>query len=131
MAEAGKRLKLLRTELGLKQGEMAARMGISQSALSDFERGFKGIAERYIKLICLEFEVNDTWLRVGKGNMFIEKPEPQPRLLDAEGKNLDRDEAELISIYRELLPESKKFIHLNINTMLTMQKASNTHPDTE
>ncbi|NJD02695.1 MAG: hypothetical protein FIA99_08915 [Ruminiclostridium sp.] len=34
------------------------------------ENGIKKITDRTIKLICQEFNVNDTWLRTGEGDMF-------------------------------------------------------------
>lgn len=66
------RLKELRKVLGVKQGEFAKRISTTQGHISDIENGRKSLSERTAKLICLEFNVNEDWLRTGEGEMFVE-----------------------------------------------------------
>ena len=66
------RLKVLRKTLSLKQGEFAQRIFTTQGHISDIENGRKELSDRTIKLICLEFDVNEEWLRTGEGDMFKE-----------------------------------------------------------
>lgn len=63
-------LKELRKALSLKQGEFAQRISTTQGHISDIENGRKELSDRTIKLICLEFGVNEEWLRTGTGEMF-------------------------------------------------------------
>ena len=56
------RLKELRKALGLKQGDFAAALSISQGHLSDIENGRKEVSERVISISALKFNAN--------GNMF-------------------------------------------------------------
>ena len=64
------RLKELRKALGLKQGDFAASLSISQGHLSDIENGRKEVSERVISISALKFNANEDWLRTGEGNMF-------------------------------------------------------------
>lgn len=64
------RLKELRIALGIKQGDFANRVSTTQGHISDIENGRKDLSDRTIKIICLEFNVNEEWLRNGIGDMF-------------------------------------------------------------
>jgi len=124
MEGIGKRLKILRTELALKQGEFAEQLGISQSALSDFEREFKPIAERYIKLICLTFNANGTWLRTGEGEMFDKKPEfwPwEPSSVGPDGETLTLEEEIFIKTYQQLTETNKEVAKTTLDALLKAQ----------
>lgn len=120
MKELGKRLKQIRMESGLKQGEFAKRIKISQGALSDFEREFKPMAERYIKLICYEFNVNQEWLLTGEGEPFA--PTPIPVITGPDDESLNQEEYELINIFRELIRPNKKFLRKQARDLLSTQK---------
>lgn len=66
----GERIKQLRKSLRLTQQELADRLQISRSNIATYETGKSNIGEAVIKLICREFNVNETWLRTGEGEMF-------------------------------------------------------------
>lgn len=76
MKTDGERLKNLRKELNMKQGEFAKRISTTQGHISDIENGRKNLSDRTIKLICLEEwngqTVNENWLRTGEGEIFLE-----------------------------------------------------------
>lgn len=57
------------------QQAFADKLNISRSQLSYYESGTVTIPERSIKDICEKYNVNEEWLRYGKGDMF--KPEPE------------------------------------------------------
>jgi len=64
------RMKLLRLKQKMSQTEFGSHIGLTTSAISDIERGkVKTLTEGNIKLICREFNINETWLRTGKGKM--------------------------------------------------------------
>jgi len=67
---SSEKLKIIRRELDLKQGDFAERISTTQGHISDIENGRKMLSDRTIKLICLEFGINEEWLRNGKGEMF-------------------------------------------------------------
>jgi len=124
MEEILKRLRQLRAYTGLKQAEFSQRIGMAGNSYSQIETGVNPLKDRHIALICLTFDVNETWLRTGQGEMFVKKPkldhiEP---IIGPDGEPLKDDEAELIWIFRELLPENKKFVQNHLDMMLTTQK---------
>lgn len=103
----GERLKSLRKELNIKQGDFAAKISTTQGHISDIENGRKNLSERTIKLICLESwngkTVSEEWLRTGEGEMFEKVPE--------------KDEiADLVS---ELLEETNPLYDLILEVMRT------------
>ncbi|MDR1218362.1 MAG: helix-turn-helix domain-containing protein [Treponema sp.] len=85
MIGIGERLIKVRAEIGLKQGEFADRIGISQGMLSDIEHENKPLTERNIKLIHLTFGVNREWLITGQGEMFNHPINP-PLSLDGNNR---------------------------------------------
>lgn len=64
------RIKELRNYLKLSQREFGAKIGL-RSSISEIENGYAPITERTIISICAKFNVNETWLRSGKGEMFV------------------------------------------------------------
>lgn len=71
-----KRLKKLRNELEMTQQEFADVLGTARGNISAYEVGKNAPSDAVISLICkTDFpkgRVNETWLRTGKGEMFIE-----------------------------------------------------------
>lgn len=66
------RLKKLRKALDLTQQEFADRIGIKRNSFANYETGRNTPIDAIIVSICKEFNVNENWLRTGKGDMFIE-----------------------------------------------------------
>ena len=64
------RIKLLRKKLGLTQESFAQKIGITKSSVSLLESGQNKASSQTIFIICREFNVNEEWLRTGKGDMF-------------------------------------------------------------
>jgi len=66
----GNRIKELRTAVGITQAKFAERIAVVASYISEIEGGVREINERAIRLTIGEFNVNETWLRTGRGTMF-------------------------------------------------------------
>ena len=64
------RLKQLRKNLGLTQQQFADRIGTSRTNVGKYEVSAHAPSSAIISLICREFNVNETWLREGSGDMF-------------------------------------------------------------
>ena len=112
------RIKILRKTLKLTQQAFAESLGVSRDTIANVEGGRieikeicifiinnlnkKGylelskieIKDIFILSICREFNVNETWLRTGEGEMFIE---------------LSRDEQIAEFVGRTLSTESESF----------------------
>lgn len=63
------RLKEVRKSFGFNQTEFGKRIGVTVTAVSKMELGTYNVTDTMIKLICTEFNVSETWLRTGEGNM--------------------------------------------------------------
>ncbi len=68
------RLKTLRKELGLTQQEFAERINLRRNSIAQIELGYRNPSGAVLALICREFNVNETWLRTGEGEMFAKAP---------------------------------------------------------
>ena len=66
------RLKKLRKTLDLTQQEFADKIGVKRNSLANYETGRNTPIDAIILSICREFNVNEEWLRTGKGEMFIQ-----------------------------------------------------------
>lgn len=71
------RLRLLRKKLELNQEEFGKRIGIGKTSVSKLESGENNPSEQTVILICREFNVNEEWLRSGKGEMFEQLTDQQ------------------------------------------------------
>lgn len=69
------RIKILRKQLKLTQEQFASKLGVKRAAIGQVETGYNNVSEQLIKLICFNYEVNEDWLRTGKGEMFEKKDE--------------------------------------------------------
>lgn len=66
------RLKELRKLLRLSQEEFGKRIRITKASVSRLESGENNPSDQTVMLVCREFDVNETWLRTGEGEMFKE-----------------------------------------------------------
>ena len=67
--EIGRRIFDLRKHLGLNQADFGKRIGVTRSAVCNYENGSRSIGEQVVLAICREFNVSETWLRTGSGDM--------------------------------------------------------------
>jgi len=78
------RVKQLRTEgLNISQRALGKAIGLSDSGISAIESSSRSVTEKHIKILCLEYNVNEEWLRHGKGEMFndLSKEEEAAKLV--------------------------------------------------
>ena len=68
----GERIKKVRKALALTQREFGERISIKQNSVAQIEMG-RNTSDQTIVSICREFNVNETWLRTGEGEMFIQQ----------------------------------------------------------
>lgn len=71
----GERIKILRKNLGLTQQAFADALGIKQNTVATYEMGRTNISSMALAGIVRVFNVNETWLRTGEGEMFLPKDE--------------------------------------------------------
>ena len=110
MEEAKDRLRIIRRELRLNQGEFAERIKISQSMLSGIEIGRETLTDRNIRLICLEFGVNEYWLRNGGPGPVFKESQP-----------LAPDRERILEMYEQLNDENQRKIQIYAEDILFSQ----------
>jgi transcriptional regulator with XRE-family HTH domain len=73
LKEIGERLQMIRKRLNINQKDFARELGISNASLSEVEAGnTKPMIEIYFH-ITGKFNINQTYLLFGAGDMFIEE----------------------------------------------------------
>lgn len=65
------RLKQLRKTLDLTQQEFADKLKVPRNTIGGYEVGKSNPSDAAVNNICNIFNVNEEWLRTGKGDMFI------------------------------------------------------------
>jgi len=101
LLSVGSRVRELRKALKLTQPDFAKSLGLTQSAISGYEKELKNVSEPSIIAICREYGVNEKWLRTGEGDMFLEIPNTYMEGLAREYE-LDQVDVALISEYLKL-----------------------------
>ena len=110
------RIKKLRKDLKLTQQEFADALNIKRGAVANYEIGRNAPIDAVISLICKTFNVNEEWLRVGVGDMFLELPEEDKEaayvseLLEDGENDLYKLIKEIMHTYHDLSPKSKEVI---------------------
>lgn len=69
------RINLVLKETKVTKSELARKLKISPSAVTQICSGKNNPSEQTITLICKEFGLNEEWLRSGKGEMFAVQQE--------------------------------------------------------
>lgn len=117
MSNANERIKYLRKEvLHLTQQEFSEALNISRSNMGNIETGQISLTERVISDICAKYNVNETWLRTGEGEMFKPKPPEDEvgyyveELLENDDNPLYRVIIEMMKTYHGLDDKSKEVI---------------------
>lgn len=62
----------IRISLNMKQCDFAKEIKTTQGHVSDIENKRKSVSDRIIEILRLKFNINETWLRTGEGEMFSE-----------------------------------------------------------
>lgn len=98
MDDIGQRIRKLRLERKLTQGQLAKAIGITQGSLTQLETGkSKSPASTTLTELARVFEVDPDWLMTGKGS-----PQAPVALSDKE--------AELVLVFRELSTEGQDYV---------------------
>lgn len=71
----GERIRMIRKSecVSLTLDKFSARLGVTRAAMSNIENGNRALTDQMFKSICREFNVNESWLRDGIGEPFVEK----------------------------------------------------------
>ena len=67
----GERIKKVRKSLKLTLEKFGEKIGVKKNAISAVENNRNSLSEQMAKSVCREYNVNETWLRTGEGEMFL------------------------------------------------------------
>lgn len=65
--KVNRRIKELRKSLNMNQTDFGTKIGVKQTTIAGYESGIRTPTDAVILSICREFNINETWLRTGKG----------------------------------------------------------------
>lgn len=80
MVKINERIKLIRQTEKLTQAQFAEKLGLTRNYIALIETGSRIPSDRTIADICREFNVSETWLRTGEGEMFLDLGEDEELL---------------------------------------------------
>jgi transcriptional regulator with XRE-family HTH domain len=103
------RIKEIRDQLGISQVEFSERIFVSKSFYGDIEIGKKKVNDRIIFIISKQFNVNEEWIRTGKGEMFTDTPP-------------DIRREQLLNIYNQLDGSLRECLVEQSGILLKLQK---------
>lgn len=106
----GERVKELRRTLGLTLDKFGGKLGVKKNTISQIETGKNNLSDQMAKSICREFNINEDWLRTGKGEMKADIPEEDAYSRAAAGVFRDNDvlAIEALKLYYTLSPAAKE-----------------------
>lgn len=102
------RIKDVRKALKLTQDEFAEKLGLTRGAITNIELHKTEPKPLLINLICTTYNVNETWLRTGEGEMFAE---------------LDRDEEIAAFVSQALKSEDDNFKRRFLSMMAKLNES--------
>ena len=109
------RIKILRKQLGLTLEKFGERLGVGKTAINKLEKGENNVTDQMFKAICREFDVNEDWLRSGKGDMFVipddETAAIVSNLLETTDNEFYNTILDVLHTYDQLSPESQEVLN--------------------
>jgi transcriptional regulator with XRE-family HTH domain len=104
------RIREVRSAVCLSQVKFSSILALSDSYIAGIETGRIPVNERLIKLVGTSFNVNETWLRYGKGDMFLEAIPEDGRFRS------------LVSMVRGLPPKYQDFLFGVLDMLLKLKE---------
>ena len=113
----GERVKTVRKSKEMTMEEFGKRLGVTRTAISNIEKGYRGLTEQMLNSICREFSVDEEWLRTGDGDMPQKLSEEEEvaalvsdLLEDGRENPFFGIILEIVQTYNELSPASQKVL---------------------
>lgn len=93
MNEENTRIKEVRKALNLTMEKFGEKVGMKRNSLSQVENGVNSVSNQLRSAVCREFNVNETWLRTGEGEMFREQSTEDILTAFVNGLSFEGDES--------------------------------------
>lgn len=125
-----KRLLLVRKNVKLNQEDFGRRIGVTRSAICNYENGSRPISEQVVLSVCREFGVNREWLETGDGEMMVAAPTDELDAL-AQKYHLRHKDYVLIEKLVNLSQAERDGIFRFMQDVVEGTKAYGANPDSE
>ncbi|MBQ9801176.1 MAG: helix-turn-helix transcriptional regulator [Thermoguttaceae bacterium] len=79
MTISGDQIAQIRASAKLTQARFGAKLGVSASAVGNWENGFCDFPTAKIQLLIDSFSIRPEWLETGEGDIFFVPQHPTPR----------------------------------------------------
>ena len=118
MTELHERIKAVRKSLRPKvsQAVFAQMLGTTRRAITTYETGVVVPSDTFIQLLCTKFNINEEWLRTGKGAMRKDDLDARVDTL-AQQYILTNEEREVMRYFFQLTPEERKALIRHITSL--------------
>ena len=125
----GERILLVIEANNLKRVEFARTLNINQSYVTQLIKGRNQPSDRLVEDICQKYNINETWLKTGEGEM---RRATSPLFL--RDSSLDATDREIIESYIRMTPTQRQFIKdwiQDIAATMDAPDAASTAPPSE
>lgn len=103
------RFKTIRKEFRLSQQQFGDRLGVTSGAISNIEKGNRGLSNQMKMTVCREFGISEKWLETGEGEMrLFPKGTMEDRMVT--DFKLDPFAARAVVAYMQMSPGNKEAI---------------------
>lgn len=119
-----RRIKELRSSMGLTQQQFADRLGLKRQTIAAYEVGNTEPSNATLLSICREYKVNENWLRTGEGEMKVAQTTQERYNLNLEKLQRVDDETIIrwVNTIAETNPEVLKQIEEFMKRLLENQE---------
>jgi transcriptional regulator with XRE-family HTH domain len=119
----GDRVKYLRKkELGINQESFGKQINVSGELVSNLERGERQLTDRTIADICREFNINEEWLRNGKGDIFKIDETNLDFLVARYGSNLTKTQKLIIAAVLKMTDKEREVFNKFLDELIAARK---------
>lgn len=122
------RIRMIRKHAGLTQAEFGERIGVKANTITSYETGLRVPSDAVIVSICREFNISESWLRTGEGEMMA-KTDADVDLAKMVGKIVNSDDDLLKMIikgYLQLDDKDKVAIRKLVDGLVNEMNKKNT-----
>lgn len=124
----GERIAQIIEAKKLKRVQFADELCIDQSYVTQLTTGRRNPSNRLLMSICEKYNVNETWLRTGEGEMFrpMDRREEMARFWEeVSGAPLDDIRVRLVDVLSRLTREDWAFIERRARELVAEVRAAN------
>lgn len=116
--EIGLRLQKIRCYLNLSQNDLATELELTQSAISNYEKGNRQLSNLIIKYLCIRYNINKSYLLTGIGNMINTETDTDIFKKFCNVYNLDKLSQTMILEYISLPEQQREPILNYVNNII-------------